>query len=212
MKKRKEKLESTYVLPSSEEVFVCEDPGRLDIWGMPMDNVHIEVRSKGKQTWYYCCGDIDGVNTYFGAELTLEGAYQVIKGLIPVECAVGKKAEHPVPENVSEESKAEVICHAGVEGASAESLPCADADLGDYDSCAGCPYLEVLGDDCTAPADVYGREDLPCGSDDPDRQKLQDEVKEAYLHGGRTGCMFDDDGNEYYTTIDGVRHYTRLEG
>ncbi len=109
-------------------------------------------------------------------------------------------------------ARQDAICHAGVEGASAESLPCADADLGDYDSCAGCPYLEVLGGDCLAPADVYGREDLPCGSDDPDRQKLQDEVKEAYLHGGRTGCMFDDDGNEYYTTIDGVRHYTRLEG
>ena len=108
MRKRKEKLESTYVLPRPESVFVCEDPGRMDIWGQPMDDVHIEVRRKGKQTWYYCYGDIDGVKTCFGAELSMEGAYQVIKSLIPAECAVGKKAEHPVPENVSGESKAEV--------------------------------------------------------------------------------------------------------
>lgn len=110
------------------------------------------------------------------------------------------------------------ICHAAAEGANMESLPCAgdgqEARVPEGSCCGGCPYLEVLDGevDCAAPDGVWGTDAVPCGSDDSDRQKLQDEVKEAYLHGGRTGCMFDDDGNEYYTTIDGVRHYTRLEG
>lgn len=131
MEKRDEKLESTYVLPLPGEVFLCEDPCRLDIWDKPMDNVHIEVRSKNGQTWYYCYGDIDCFNTCFGAELTLEGAYQVIKSLIP-------------------------------------------ADL--------------------------------------EHQQIKEESRQAYLNGGRTPYLYDIDGNEYYTTRDGVRHYTRVEG
>ncbi len=48
--------------------------------------------------------------------------------------------------------------------------------------------------------------------EDPGRQKLKEEVRQAYLNGGRTPYLFDDDGNEYYTTRDGKRHYTRNEG
>lgn len=38
------------------------------------------------------------------------------------------------------------------------------------------------------------------------------EARSAAAHGGRTPYMFDDNGNEYYATVDGARHYTRLEG
>lgn len=59
----------------------------------------------------------------------------------------------------------------------------------------------------------YHLEHLDCDPDcDLDRQQLKDEVRQAYLNGGRTGYLYDIDGNEYYTTRDGVRHYTRVEG
>lgn len=45
-----------------------------------------------------------------------------------------------------------------------------------------------------------------------EHQQIKDEVRQAYLNGGRTGYLYDIDGNEYYTTRDGVRHYTRVEG
>lgn len=48
--------------------------------------------------------------------------------------------------------------------------------------------------------------------DDMEHQQIKDEVRQAYLNGGRTGYLYDIDGNEYYTTRDGVRHYTRVEG
>ncbi len=38
------------------------------------------------------------------------------------------------------------------------------------------------------------------------------EIRMARKNGGRTPYMFDNSGNEYYTTVDGVRHYTRVEG
>lgn len=38
------------------------------------------------------------------------------------------------------------------------------------------------------------------------------EIKLAAENGGMTDYLYDIDGNEYYTTIDGVRHYTRQEG
>ena len=38
------------------------------------------------------------------------------------------------------------------------------------------------------------------------------EIELAANNGGRTPYMFDDSGNEYYTTVDGIRHYTRVEG
>lgn len=47
---------------------------------------------------------------------------------------------------------------------------------------------------------------------DLETQQFDEEVREAQLNGGRTGWLYDDDGNEYYTTVDGVRHYTRDEG
>lgn len=59
----------------------------------------------------------------------------------------------------------------------------------------------------------YHLERLDCDPDcDLDRQQLKDEVRQAYLNGGRTGYLYDIDGNEYYTTRDGIRHYTRVEG
>lgn len=59
----------------------------------------------------------------------------------------------------------------------------------------------------------YHLERLDCDPDcDLDRQQLKDEVRQAYLNGGRTGYLYDIDGNEYYTTRDGIRHYTRAEG
>lgn len=57
---------------------------------------------------------------------------------------------------------------------------------------------------------------LPCPDeldfDAMQRQQLDAETQQACLNGGRTDYLFDDDGNEYYTTTDGIRHYTRLEG
>lgn len=40
----------------------------------------------------------------------------------------------------------------------------------------------------------------------------REEAIQADLNGGRTPYLYDIDGNEYYTTRDGVRHYTRVEG
>lgn len=48
--------------------------------------------------------------------------------------------------------------------------------------------------------------------DDLEHQQLKEETRQAYLNGGRTPYLYDIDGNEYYTTRDGVRHYTRVEG
>lgn len=57
---------------------------------------------------------------------------------------------------------------------------------------------------------------LPCPDeldfDAMQRQQLDFEVKQAIANGGRTDYLYDIDGNEYYTTVDGVRHYTRDEG
>lgn len=60
---------------------------------------------------------------------------------------------------------------------------------------------------------------LPCSDEHDDldfdaieQLQLDAEVRQARLNGGRTDYLFDDDGNEYYTTVDGRRHYTRLEG
>ncbi len=65
-----------------------------------------------------------------------------------------------------------------------------------------------------APEDVIAHlERLDCDPDcDLDRRQLMDEVRQAHLNGGRTPYLYDIDGNEYYTTRDGVRHYTRVEG
>lgn len=83
---------------------------------------------------------------------------------------------------------------------------------------------------CCVP-DGYNMDALPCSNpiseqflvagwccldcpfcEDWDTQRLSDETIQAHLNGGRTGWLYDDDGNEYYTTVDGVRHYTRDEG
>lgn len=98
------------------------------------------------------------------------------------------------------EAKA-TLCHAAAEGASMESLPCAGDDLPiENDSrCKDCEYSEILDGD------------IVCGYD-PEHQQLKEEIRQAYLNGGRTGYLHDIDGNEYYTTRDGVRHYTRVEG
>lgn len=48
--------------------------------------------------------------------------------------------------------------------------------------------------------------------DDLEHQQIKEETRQAYLNGGRTPYLYDIDGNEYYTTRDGVRHYTRVEG
>lgn len=40
----------------------------------------------------------------------------------------------------------------------------------------------------------------------------QSEIRKAFENGGRTDYLYDCDGNEYYTTVDGIRHYTRVEG
>lgn len=44
------------------------------------------------------------------------------------------------------------------------------------------------------------------------RQQVIEEVRQAYINGGRTKYLYDTNGNEYYTTRDGMRHYTRDEG
>lgn len=41
---------------------------------------------------------------------------------------------------------------------------------------------------------------------------LQDEIKRAHENGGRTEYLYTENGEEYYTTTDGIRHYTRVEG
>lgn len=41
---------------------------------------------------------------------------------------------------------------------------------------------------------------------------LQDEIKMAHENGGRTKYLYTESGEEYYTTTDGIRHYTRVEG
>ena len=64
--------------------------------------------------------------------------------------------------------------------------------------CRSCQY-HLEHSDCTPDCDL-------------DRQQLKEEVRQAYLNGGRTGYLYDIDGNEYYTTRDGKRHYTRVEG
>lgn len=40
----------------------------------------------------------------------------------------------------------------------------------------------------------------------------QFEIRKAFEGGGRTDYLYDENGNEYYTTVDGKRHYTRVEG
>lgn len=61
-----------------------------------------------------------------------------------------------------------------------------------------------------------GVDPLPCPDeldfDAMQRQQLDAETQQACLNGGRTDYLYDIDGNEYYTTTDGRRHYTRLEG
>lgn len=42
--------------------------------------------------------------------------------------------------------------------------------------------------------------------------KRNREIAAATAAGGRTDYMYDDDGNEYYVSQDGKRHYTRMEG
>lgn len=42
--------------------------------------------------------------------------------------------------------------------------------------------------------------------------KLKDEIDAARSAGGRTPYLYDEAGNEYYTTTDGKRHYTHIEG
>lgn len=74
-----------------------------------------------------------------------------------------------------------------------------ESDL-DQIVCNGCACLDCARDYCGDPVS------------DRERQQLKDEVRQAYLNGGRTGWLHDIDGNEYYTTRDGVRHYTRVEG
>lgn len=77
---------------------------------------------------------------------------------------------------------------------------------------------------CCVP-DGYDIQTLPCAAgdgscaeslcdlwDDLESQRLKDEVIQACLNGGRTAYLYDIDGNEYYTTVDGIRHYTRDEG
>ena len=59
----------------------------------------------------------------------------------------------------------------------------------------------------------YHLEHTDCDPDcELDRRQLMDEVRQAHLNGGRTPYLYDIDGNEYYVTRDGVRHYTRVEG
>lgn len=96
--------------------------------------------------------------------------------------------------DASSEAVQTTLCHAVAEGANLESLPCAGDDLPfeDLSRCGNCEFLEFL--------------------DNADRQQLKEEVRQAYLNGGRTGYLYDIDGNEYYITRDGIRHYTRLEG
>lgn len=65
--------------------------------------------------------------------------------------------------------------------------------------CANCAFL--LFPDCSCDPDCF-----------LEHQRLREEIRQAYLNGGRTGWLYDIDGNEYYTTRDGVRHYTRVEG
>lgn len=66
--------------------------------------------------------------------------------------------------------------------------------------------------------EVEENDQFPAGADEQLEDdpyvdtKLMAEAWQAHLNGGRTGYLFDDDGNEYYTTPDGVRHYTRVEG
>ena len=277
MKKRDGKLELLEVLPRKEEVFVCEDPGRMDIYGKPMDDVHIEVRFDGRQVWYFCYGCLldDRSPVCFGAALSMEGAYKVIMELIPCNVSADKGAEHPDP--ASKEAPADAPCEAEVaflvnseelhdlvstydewEKLRCQVMPdehrlgmdipelyhllaitghdvmqreveefretlearafmeSLDQDS-DYVDCTGCHYLKnVDGEfECKAPAEEIMTGSVPCDSrhvPDPDRQKIKEEVRQAYLNGGRTGYLYDDDGNEYYTTRDGIRHYTRQEG
>lgn len=78
------------------------------------------------------------------------------------------------------------------------------------------PLTEVkAADGQSAPEEVLENAESPDDElllDDMEHQQIKDEVRQAYLNGGRTGYLYDIDGNEYYTTRDGVRHYTRVEG
>ena len=71
------------VLPAPEDVFMCIDPGRMDIYGKPMDDIHVEIQSNGQRIYYYCYGRINYQSTVFGSALTLEGACEIIAHLEP---------------------------------------------------------------------------------------------------------------------------------
>ncbi len=77
-------------------------------------------------------------------------------------------------------------------------------------------WLELLGmayDNPPLNDDELARKCLTDWMDDMESRLVKlTEVKIAGMHGGRTPYMFDDNGDEYYTTVDGVRHYTREEG
>lgn len=73
------------VLPAPEEKFMCVDPGRMDIYGQPMDGIHVRVKVEGKRVLYFSYGYIKGYPTCFGASLTLEDACGVIATLLPYE-------------------------------------------------------------------------------------------------------------------------------
>lgn len=82
-----------------------------------------------------------------------------------------------------------------------------DRDPGDADASAEA-FTNAYCESCQ-----YHLEHQDCDPDcDLDRQQLKEEVRQAYLNGGRTQYLYNIDGNEYYTTRDGIRHYTRVEG
>ena len=78
-------LECLQCLPQKEEVFVCIDPGRKDIYGEPMDEIHIDVRMYPDGVWYFCYGYIGNDPICFGCSQDLEEACEVIKSLVPYE-------------------------------------------------------------------------------------------------------------------------------
>lgn len=112
-------------------------------------------------------------------------------------------------------SASQTLCHAVAEGANLESLPCAGDDLpfDDLSRCGNCEYAETVVTNAYCGSCQYHLEHQDCDPDcDLDRQQLKEEVRQAYLNGGRTPYLYNIDGNEYYTTRDGIRHYTRVEG
>lgn len=111
----------------------------------------------------------------------------------------------------------EIVMHSGASWKPeyAQELEEIDAELATLRQRVDAALEVKAADGQSAPEEVLENAESPDDElllDDMEHQQLKEETRQAYFNGGRTPYLYDIDGNEYYTTRDGVRHYTRVEG